>query len=151
MGQTGDVLSTGRFSEDHLKLKQKDIHAFWPDGMVRISGREFNGLIATPCFAHDDPSKQMTCLSCHEMHQPLDDPRSREEWANDQLKYTMDSNRPGLHTNQACTQCHSEYEDENKILYYMGESDVRLTSRPMAEVCRVPISLDTRKNCSESH
>ncbi|MDG2408810.1 MAG: C cytochrome precursor [Pirellulales bacterium] len=118
----GTYYQPGDSLEDHLKLKQKDIHAFWPDGMVRISGREFNGLIATPCFAHDDPLKQMTCLSCHEMHQPLDDPRSREEWANDQLKYTMDSNRPGLHTNQACTQCHSEYEDENKLTAHTHHS-----------------------------
>ena len=113
--KNGDYYQPGDSLEDHLKMKQNDIHAFWNDGMVRISGREFNGLLTTPCFAHDDPSKQMTCLSCHVMHQPLDDPRSRKEWANDQLKYTMDSNRPGLHNNEACTQCHSDYETEEKL------------------------------------
>jgi hypothetical protein len=113
--KNGAYYQPGDSLEDHLEIKKNDIHAFWHDGMVRISGREFNGLLTTPCFAHDDPSKQMTCLSCHVMHQPLDDPRSRKEWANDQLKYTMDSNRPGLHNNEACTQCHSDYEDEEKL------------------------------------
>jgi len=27
--------------------------SFWTDGMVRVSGREYNGLIDTPCFQHD--------------------------------------------------------------------------------------------------
>ena len=103
--QPGDKL------EDYLRIKESDVHTFWDDGMVRISGREYNGLLQTPCFTHEDPAQQMTCMSCHVMHQPADDPRSRKEWANDQLKYTMDSNRPGLHNNQACTQCHQEYAD----------------------------------------
>ena len=104
--QPGDAL------EEHLRIKKSDVHTFWNDGMVRISGREYNGLLDTPCFTHDNPAQQMTCMSCHVMHQPADDPRSRKEWANDQLKYNMDSNRPGLHNNQACTQCHEEYADE---------------------------------------
>ncbi|MDG2207465.1 MAG: C cytochrome precursor, partial [Pirellulales bacterium] len=111
----GDYYRPGESLEDYLKIKDTDVHAFWQDGMVRISGREFNGLVNSPCFAHNDPSRQMSCLSCHVMHQPADDPRSRKEWANDQLKLSMDSNRPGLHNNQACTQCHAEYTDEEKL------------------------------------
>ena len=111
----GDYYQPGESLEDHLKIKDVDAHAFWQDGMVRISGREFNGLLKSPCFAHNDPSRQMTCLSCHVMHQPVDDPRSRKEWANDQLKLVMDSNRPGLHNNEACIQCHTEYTDEEKL------------------------------------
>lgn len=114
--KNGDYYQSGESLEDHLKIKRADVHAFWQDGMVRISGREFNGLLQSPCFTHDDPSRQMSCLSCHVMHQPVDDPRARKEWANDQLKYSMDSNRPGLHNNQACTQCHEEYVDEEKLV-----------------------------------
>ena len=108
----GVYFQPGEELDKHLRIKKKDAHAFWDDGMIRISGREYNGLLQTPCFTHEDPAQQMTCMSCHVMHQPTDDPRSRKEWANDQLKYTMDSNRPGLHNNQACTQCHEEYADE---------------------------------------
>lgn len=38
--------------------------AFWRDGAPRVGGREFLGLIATPC--HD--RGEMTCLTCHSMH-----------------------------------------------------------------------------------
>lgn len=70
---------------------------FWSDGMVRIIGREYNGLIESPCYQRG----KLTCLSCHTMHPPEDDPRPLKEWANDQLKLGMESN-------QACLQCHEE-------------------------------------------
>jgi hypothetical protein len=70
---------------------------FWPDGMVRVSGREYNGLIESPCFKGGN----FSCLSCHVMHKLLDDPRTMHEWANDQLK-------PFAESDQACLQCHAE-------------------------------------------
>ena len=60
---------------------------FWSDGMVRVSGREYNGLLETACYQRGT----MTCLSCHSMHES--DP-------NDQLADRMD-------TDYACAQCHS--------------------------------------------
>ena len=74
---------------------------FWPDGMVRVSGREYNGLIESPCYQRGE----LSCLSCHEMHKHVDDPRSLKEWANDQLK-------PGMETNQACLQCHKQFAED---------------------------------------
>jgi hypothetical protein len=76
--------------------------SFWPDGMVRVSGREYNGLIESPCFkdAHD-PKRTMTCFSCHALHQPEGDARPIKEWANDQLA-------PGMDGNKACAQCHEK-------------------------------------------
>jgi len=75
-------------------------HTYWPDGMIKVSGREFSGLIATPCYQQGT----MSCLSCHEMHQEPGDLRTKAEWANDQLK-------PGMRTNEACYQCHESYRD----------------------------------------
>lgn len=75
-------------------------YTFWPDGMIRISGREYSGLVASPCYQHGT----MSCLSCHQMHKSADDPRTTAEWANDQLK-------PGMRTNEACYQCHETYRD----------------------------------------
>jgi predicted CXXCH cytochrome family protein len=59
---------------------------YWPDGMIRITGREYNGLIESACHVKGG----MTCLSCHSMHQSE---------PNDQLATNMESNR-------ACLQCH---------------------------------------------
>lgn len=75
--------------------------SFWPDGTVRVSGREYNGLIESPCFVNaTDPARTLSCSSCHTLHQKPDDPRPRGEWANDQLG-------AGMGDNAACTQCHA--------------------------------------------
>ena len=74
--------------------------SFWPDGMIRITGREFSGLIETPCYQRGS----MSCLSCHEMHQNSGDTRTPAEWAAGQLK-------PGMDGNRACVQCHDRFED----------------------------------------
>ena len=84
-------------------LASGDDH-FWPDGMIRVSGREYNGLVRSPCFERGD----MSCLSCHAMHPDADDPRSLDEWANDQLK-------PGMDGDLACTQCHAGFETPEKV------------------------------------
>ena len=86
----GDVLRETRFvaqpkvdgSSDRMRaLLAADPEfvrgSFWADGQVRVSGREYNGLIDSPCFADAaDPERTLTCLSCHAMHQSPDDPRS---------------------------------------------------------------------------
>ena len=69
---------------------------FWSDGMVRVAGREFNGMIGSGCYERGE----LSCMSCHSMHQASDDTRSPKEWANQQLKYPADSD-------DACLQCHS--------------------------------------------
>ncbi|MQA29510.1 MAG: C cytochrome precursor [Luteitalea sp.] len=109
----GDVLADTRFvaqptanagSPAMQALLQADprfiTDSFWSDGMVRVTGREYNGLIESPCFkAATDPARTMTCMSCHAMHQSPDDPRPVSVWANDQLAPDMDGNA-------ACVQCH---------------------------------------------
>src|SRR5260221_2958056 len=74
---------------------------FWADGMVRATGREYNGLIESPCFKNaKDDARTLECSSCHTMHQTTDDTRSLAEWADDQLA-------PRAGGNEACTQCHT--------------------------------------------
>lgn len=60
--------------------------AFWPDGAVRVGGREFLGLLDTSCFIDG----KLSCLSCHSMHES--DPAGQ-----------IADRRDG---NQACLQCH---------------------------------------------
>jgi hypothetical protein len=73
---------------------------FWPDGMVRVTGREYNGLIESPCYQRGEPS----CLSCHEMHPDDRSSSSLEEWRNDQLKAELPGDR-------ACLKCHADFAD----------------------------------------
>ncbi len=60
---------------------------YWKDGMVRVSGREYNGLIESRCFQRG----ALSCLSCHSMHD------SDPNW---QLGRGKDGNG-------ACTPCHA--------------------------------------------
>src|SRR5947207_13691559 len=66
--------------------------------MVRVTGRELNGVQASPCFR----GGEFSCISCHEMH--LDSPgqTDAQTWARTgQLKPKMDSD-------VACLQCYKE-------------------------------------------
>ena len=81
--------------------------SFWPDGMIRVSGREYNGLLDSPCFREaTDPDRTLSCFSCHSMHQTDDDSRSLEEWA-DTHQVSTEGN-----SDQACLQCHEPMADQ---------------------------------------
>ena len=73
------------------KNKEMSSNYYWNDGTMRIGGREYCGLTASPCFQNGE----MTCLSCHSLHNS--DP-------NDQLAPQMDSN-------EACLQCHADFRN----------------------------------------
>jgi len=73
---------------------------FWSDGMVRATGREYNGLLDSPCFKDaTDSARTLTCFSCHTMHKTADDARQMRQWADGQLA-------PRAIGNGACTPCH---------------------------------------------
>ena len=69
---------------------------YWPDGMVRVSGREYSGMMESPCHVNGG---NLSCLSCHDLHH--DQPRSQSalDWRDDQLGERG-------HSNSACLQCH---------------------------------------------
>jgi hypothetical protein len=87
-----------------VSAEQFFLKRYWPDGMLRVVGREYNGLLDTPCFTRGP----MSCLSCHLMHRRDDDPRPIGAWADDQLK-------PGMRSSPACVQCHGEYGSRDRI------------------------------------
>jgi hypothetical protein len=60
---------------------------FWGDGTPRLTAYEYQGLLQSPCFVQGE----MTCLSCHSMH---------EGDVFGQL-------RPEMRTNDACASCHA--------------------------------------------
>jgi hypothetical protein len=69
---------------------------FWPDGMIRVSGREFHGLAASECFTRGE----LSCMTCHRMHGDKDDKRPLAEWADDQLS-------PAAIDATVCASCHA--------------------------------------------
>jgi hypothetical protein len=83
----------GRYIGDETDQYMQE--QYWPDGMIRISGREYNGLVESACFQEGT----LSCLSCHLMHQEEGDTRPVSTWANDQL-------RPELDGDKACLECH---------------------------------------------
>ena len=76
---------------------------FWSDGVIRVSGREYNGLQASPCFR----GGEFSCLSCHSLHDS--DPE-------DQLA-------AGKRGDDACTQCHGNMaQDLQKHTFHAPDS-----------------------------
>ncbi|MCA8973273.1 MAG: C cytochrome precursor [Planctomycetes bacterium] len=79
--------------------------AFWSDGQIRLSGREYNGLVTSPCYTRGSGERQLDCISCHELH----DARGPDEsWRDDMLGV-------GMRGNAACTQCHEELTDAEAL------------------------------------
>ena len=100
--------------QDEREVQREGERWFWSDGMVRVSGREYNGLSVSPCFTHGDPDRGvLSCISCHDMHP--EDERSWEEWSDDQLGV-------GMRGNAACTQCHEEYEEDDALAAHSHHS-----------------------------
>lgn len=95
--------SSSAFIEEFLSERPHYLEdRFWGDGMPRVSGTEYNSLARSACFQEGT----MTCISCHVMHHDAaTDSRQRAQWANDQLG-------PQMQGNQACVQCHTDYENQ---------------------------------------
>ncbi|AKU98929.1 TPR domain protein [Labilithrix luteola] len=77
----GELLEPSRFLLSPATLRETpglprieaDLDSlFWPDGSIRVGGREYNGLVESPCFQKGQGERKLTCLSCHSMH--LGDP-----------------------------------------------------------------------------
>jgi hypothetical protein len=91
--------STADYEEEKSRIRKNNPHfftdSFWDDGMVRVTGREYNGIELSPCFK----GGKFSCLSCHEMHSQNTDRASMQTWAVSQMK-------PEALTDRACVQCH---------------------------------------------
>jgi len=97
-------------------LSEEQMHRdpghFWPDGMYRVTGREYHGIKASPCFA----SGKFTCLTCHEPHKQESDSRSLEQW---RIQLMRDFNAP----NEPCLGCHQQFREaaQLKVHTHHGE------------------------------
>lgn len=99
--RAGDSLERSRFllapstfrATPGLPRIEADLDSlFWPDGSIRVGGREYNGLVASPCFEKGEGDRKLTCLSCHSMHQGNPSGQIAPNHAGD----------------RACTTCHTD-------------------------------------------
>ena len=92
--------------KDFIRKTEPDFfqNRFWGDGMIRVTGREFNGTQASPCFRGGD----FSCISCHEMHLDSPNDSTLKRWTHHaQLK-------PKMEGDAACLQCHQDNVDANR-------------------------------------
>ena len=72
----GDSLAASRKILDYERDREQapaligsDLDSlFYADGSVRVGGREWNGLRRSACFEQGRGARQLSCLSCHELH-----------------------------------------------------------------------------------
>jgi hypothetical protein len=72
----GDALAGSRHVLDYERDREQapaligsDLDSlFYADGSVRVGGREWNGLRRSPCFERGQGARQLSCLSCHDLH-----------------------------------------------------------------------------------
>ncbi len=89
-------------SDSGLLTRSQAQSIFWPDGMLRVTGREYNALLESPCYASGEAGERtMTCMSCHTLHKREGSGDSIRQWRDDQLG-------EGMRSNRACLQCHEE-------------------------------------------
>lgn len=102
---------------------------FWPDGEVRVTGREMNAVQASACFKSGDYS----CLNCHSPH--ADDP-------DDLLIVDRDSN-------QACTSCHEDFQPKEKLAAHTGHAAG--SSGALCVNCHMPNTVYGLLKATRSH
>jgi predicted CXXCH cytochrome family protein len=94
--QTTPIIRPTKLAEqpwlNEVLAKHPDIleEFFWPDGMIRVAGREFNGLIESACYQKGE----LACVTCHSMHKSDPDKQLKD----------------GMNGNQACLGCHQNFQ-----------------------------------------
>lgn len=108
--------SAERYVDDLLKAEPDYlVNRFWSDGMVRVAGREWNGLARSACHLKGNAS----CISCHDMHgaPPADQLRQghdgdaacagcHQEIASRMTEHT---HHPAESSGSRCMNCHMPY------------------------------------------
>lgn len=116
ISQHGHVFGTDQPVTPYVTnfLKQNPHFAedrFWSDGMARVSGSDFSGMMRSPCYERGT----LACTSCHQMHHDSSDDRIRSDWATDQLK-------PEALGRESCLQCHERFRDDDVLVKHTHHS-----------------------------
>lgn len=100
--RAGDALEPSRIrlatrAARAVRVDAAEESLFWADGAARVGGREYDGLVLSPCYAKGEGARKMTCLSCHAMHEG--DPRGQIA--------------PARRGDAACTSCHAATKEHS--------------------------------------
>jgi len=90
LARTRQLLEPGAAANGLVEAAEESL--FWGDGTIRVGGREWNGLARSACFLRAEGERQISCLSCHSMHQSEPD---------DQLRRGQGADAP-------CVKCHGD-------------------------------------------
>jgi hypothetical protein len=104
---------------------------FWGDGMIRVSGREYNGLLESPC--RSDP--EFGCLSCHQMHGD-----SPDDQLQDIARFDDD---------RQCTQCHESWTNADALTAHTRHAAASSGSRCVN--CHMPHTVYGLTKAIRSH
>ncbi len=95
--RAGSSLDASRTIVDSQKplenIGAHESQLFWADGSIRVGGREYNGMTASACYERGVGESQVSCVSCHSMHEGGRDKQIRPEFA-------------GVRQDEMCIQCH---------------------------------------------
>ena len=110
----GDPFDAGENLSAFYTPVQRDTHIgdfsfaarFWNNGSPRLTAFEYQALTRSACFVKGKPGNRINCLSCHTMHSG--DPEGQ---------LTAD-----MRTNQACNQCHQQFNAPDKLIAHTKHS-----------------------------
>lgn len=160
--QPGDALSDSRLVlryETELERDDPLISAtlesiFFRDGTIRVGGREYNGLVRSPCFERGRGEQKLSCVSCHQLHGNTPDDQLKPEGADGKSCYACHSDIAGAveaHSHHRadssgsnCYNCHMPY---TTYALFKGIRSHRITS-PNALTAQ---SKDTLNACNLCH
>ena len=99
------------YGDEESRAESREIAdgGYWKDGTIRVGGREYNALVMSPCYKNaTEPARQVSCLSCHQMHSEATRSADLDKWRDDQLG-------AGMRGDQACLQCHDQYQQPDEL------------------------------------
>jgi hypothetical protein len=99
------------YGDEESRAESREIAdgGYWKDGTIRVGGREYNALVMSPCYKNaTDSARQISCLSCHQMHSDATRSADLDKWRDDQLG-------EGMQGDQACLQCHAQYQQTEAL------------------------------------
>ena len=99
------------YGDEESRAESREIAdgGYWKDGTIRVGGREYNALVMSPCYKNaTEPARQVSCLSCHQLHSEATRSADLDKWRDDQLG-------AGMQGDQACLQCHDQYQQPDEL------------------------------------
>jgi Zn-finger protein len=87
-----------------VKVDTDTRNLFWPDGTVRVGGREYNAMVLSACYLRGEGERKLTCMSCHSMHQSDPDDQLRRRLRSEAEK--SEEREKNMSVQDACISCH---------------------------------------------